>query len=102
LPDFTGQVLEAAKNDPEMDNRAFAMRSLGLLLRKKPNQEASTYLFDVAQDKHLERDLRLAAYSALRNAFSMTDSRDFEPIGEKSISDMDVLWLERTRSSAHV
>jgi hypothetical protein len=97
LHEYLSLVMESAKSDEELDNRAFAARCAGQILKTHPDANAIKALLHMATDEGEEQDARLAAYSALLYAFYGVDgksrAREFEPTGGKKVSDFDTAWL---------
>ena len=97
LPEYLPLVVECAQRDEELDNRAFAARCAGQILKTHPDSNAIKALLRMATDGGEESDVRVAAYSALVYAFYGTDgksrAREFEPMGGKKVSDFDTSWL---------
>lgn len=97
LHEYLPLVVESAQSDEELDNRAFAARCAGQILKTHRDTKAIKALLRMATDEGEEPDLRVAAYSALVYAFYGTDgksrAREFEPMGGKEVSDFDTSWL---------
>jgi HEAT repeat protein len=97
LHEYLSLVMESAESDVELDNRAFATRCAGQILKTHPDANAIKALLRMATDQGEEPDVRVAAYSALVYAFYGADgkwrAREFEPTGGKAVSDFDTSWL---------
>jgi len=97
LHEYLPLVVESAQSDEELDNRAFAARCAGQILKTHSDLNAIKALLRMATDEGEEADVRVAAYSALVYAFYGTDgksrAREFEPTGGKEVSDFDISWL---------
>ncbi len=97
LHDYLPLVIEAARSDEEVDNRAFAARCTGQILKSHHDADAIKALLHMATDELEEPEVRLAAYSALLYAFYGADgksqAREFEPTGDKAVTDFDLAWL---------
>jgi HEAT repeat protein len=98
LPEYISEVIKAAKQDPNVDNRAFAARSAGLVLKKQKDKAALQSLAAMVEDQNEEPEVRTAAYSALLRTWNKREARDFEPMGDKSVEDIEVAWLERVKA----
>ncbi len=97
LPGYLNAVIDAAKSDDELDNRAFAARCAGQILKKVKAKAAIESLFEMVNDPAEVPDVRLAAYSALLYAYkgdkARAEASDFEPMGDKQLGDFDLSWL---------
>lgn len=97
LHEYLPEVIKAAQSDSEIDNRAFAARCAGQVLKSHHNAGAIKDLLYMVNDKSEEPDVRLAAYGALLYAFYGEDgksrAREFEPTGYKAVIDFDHTWL---------
>jgi HEAT repeat protein len=97
LHEYLPLVVEAARSDEEVDNRAFAARCAGQILKSHHDTDAIKALLHMATNEGEEPDVRLAAYSALVYAFYGADgksrAREFEPTGGKAVSDFNLPWL---------
>jgi hypothetical protein len=97
IHEYLPLVVEAAQSDEEVDNRAFAARCAGQILKSHRDAYAIKALHHMATDEGEEPDVRLAAYSALLYAFygaaGKSRAREFEPVGEKAVTDFDLPWL---------
>jgi HEAT repeat protein len=97
LREYLSLVLESAQSDAETDNRAFAARCVGRILKTYPDANVIKALLHMATDEGEEADVRVAAYNALVNAFYGTDgtsrAQEFTPMGGKGVPDFDLSWL---------
>jgi hypothetical protein len=97
LLEYLSLVVESAQSDAEMDNRAFAARCAGQVLKSDRDVDAINALLRMATNETEEPDVRVAAYSALLYAFYGADgksrAREFEPMGGKLVIDFDLSWL---------
>jgi hypothetical protein len=97
LREYLSLVLESAQSDAETDNRAFAARCVGRILKTYPDANVIKVLLHMATDEGEEADVRVAAYGALLNAFYRTDgtsrAQEFTPMGGKGVPDFDIAWL---------
>ena len=97
LPEYLDAIIDVAKEDAELDNRAFAARCAGQILKKVKARVAVESLLEMANDSTEEPDVRLAAYSALIYAYkgekARTEAVAFEPMGDKLVADFDLSWL---------
>lgn len=97
LPGYLNAVIDAAKADDELDNRAFAARCAGQILKKVKAKAAIESLLEMVNDPAEVPDVRLAAYSALLYAYkgdkARAEASDFEPMGDKQLGDFDLSWL---------
>jgi hypothetical protein len=104
LVEYLPLIIQSAQSDAEMDNRAFAARCAGQILKSHQDANASSALLRMAISEEEEPDIRLSAYSALLYAFYGTDAtsraREFEPTGNKSLADFDLTWLKSLRKWA--
>jgi RHS repeat-associated protein len=104
LHEYLPQIIESVQSDAEMDNRAFAARCAGQILKSHHDANAVRTLLRIASSEEEEPDLRLAAYSALLYAFYGTDARsravEFEPAGDKTLADFDPSWLTSVKEWA--
>jgi hypothetical protein len=100
LPD----IIRVAQTDAELDNKAFAARCAGQILKSKPDANAITSLLTIALSAAEDAEVRTAAYSALLYAFygekGRARARDFEPTGTKSVEDFDTTWLSSLEARA--
>ena len=97
LQDYLPGVIRVAQADEELDNRAFAARCAGQILKSNPTASAVRILLQMALSQAEDADVRSAAYSALLYAFygeeARARARDFEPSGTRSVESFDTDWL---------
>ena len=97
LREYLASVIQSAQSDADFDNRAFAARCAGQLLKSHHDAKAATVLLHLATAQEEVSEVRLGAYSALLYAFwgeaARNRAREFEPTGNKSVSDFDLSWL---------
>ena len=97
LSEYLPLIIDCARSDEEIYNRAFAARCAGRVLMSHRDMDAIKVLVQMASDEEEESDVRVAAYSALVYAFYGRDgesrAREFEPIGGKVAADFDLPWL---------
>jgi hypothetical protein len=98
LAEYLPLIIQSAQSDAEMDNRAFAARCAGQILKSHRDAFATKALLRLATSEEEEPDVRLSAYSALLYAFYGADAKlqatEFEPAGDKTLEDFDLSWLE--------
>lgn len=101
---YLAQIIRVAQSDVGLDNRAFAARCAGQILKSQPDRHAIRALLQMALSKDEDADVRSAAYGALLYAFHGKGARatvgDFEPTGTKSVADFDISWLSSLESWA--
>ncbi len=97
LHEYLPIVVESARSDKEVDNRAFAARCAGQILKSHHDRDAIEALLHMATDEGEDPEVRLAAYSALLYAFyganGKSRAREFEPTGGKGVSHFNLPWL---------
>ncbi len=97
LAEYLPSVIEAAQSDANPDNRAFAARCAGQILKSIHNAYASEVLLRLATTESEEAEVRAAAYGSLLFAYfgetAEQDAREFDPMGSKGIQDFDLQWL---------
>jgi HEAT repeat protein len=93
LRGYLADIIRVAQIDIELDNKAFAARCAGQVLKSKPDANAVKVLLKMILSEAEDAEVRTAAYSALLYAFYGEDgrarARDFEPTGTKSVEDFD-------------
>jgi HEAT repeat protein len=97
LPGYLDKLIGAMERDSDLDNRAFAARCLGRILKKSKQKGAVVILLNTVDSNLEEIDVRLAAYSGLLHAWSRPEYLDFEPSGSKSIKDMNAEFIEEVK-----
>ncbi|WP_035347061.1 HEAT repeat domain-containing protein [Edaphobacter aggregans] len=97
MSNYLDQIIQSAETDPDLDNRAFAARCSGLILKSHQNPAAMRALLRLVNNENGSADLRCAAYSALIYGYygenGAKAAHEFDPIGTKSIADFDIAWL---------
>jgi hypothetical protein len=97
LHEYLPSIIQSAQSDADFDNRAFAARCAGQVLKSHRDTKATNVLLHMAMAEEEEPDVRLSAYSALIYAFygeaGRNQAREFEPVGNKSVGDFDLAWL---------
>ena len=97
IPSYLPSLIEAARSDEDVDNRAFAARCAGQILKSRHDRNAIRALLGIANNQADEPEARLAAYSALLYAFhgeaGKQQAQEFEPMGDKDLADFDLPWL---------
>jgi vesicle coat complex subunit len=97
LYEYLASVVQAAQSDPNVDNRAYAARCVGQVLKSHHDANATLELLTMATSEGEEPEVRQSAYSALLYAFygeaARNQARDFEPIGSKAVKDFNLTWL---------
>lgn len=58
LPEYLSQVIDSARSDEEIDNRAFAARCAGQILKSQHDSNAAKALFQMATDEAEEPNVR--------------------------------------------
>jgi len=96
-PEYLSCIIASAQSDADVDNRAFAARAAGTLLRLQRDARAIQALFDMATDEEEAEDVRMAAYGSLLYVYygetARSQSQNFSPAGNKSVADFDRAWL---------
>jgi hypothetical protein len=97
LCEYLPSIIQSARSDANVDNRSFAARCAGVVLESHRDAEATKALLSMATAEDEEPDVRKAAYGALLCAFNgkagWNRAREFDPIGDKSVTDFDLAWL---------
>ena len=88
LPTYVSQIVHAAENDPDSDNRAFAARSAGSILKHHKKRDLAELLLRLVEDDQQETEVRLSAYSGLLYAWNRPDDFGFLTV-DKTLADVD-------------
>jgi hypothetical protein len=98
LPEYVPQLLAAADGDLDPDNRAFATRSLGTILRHKKDRSLTGYLLDVIDNEREEADVRLWSYSYSGLLYAWNRPDDFAVgINARPISEVDQDFVDQLK-----
>jgi len=88
LSEYASRIHDSAQMDPDIDNRAYAAKSLGSILKQEKNPVLTKRMLAFVEDGQEEIEVRLSAYSGLLYAWNRPDDFAFL-MGEKTISEVD-------------
>jgi hypothetical protein len=74
LSTFAEQILVAARTDPDTSNRAFAVQSVGSVLKHVKDPLLTKQLVEFVDDQKEDLEVRLSAYSGLLYAWNRPDA----------------------------
>lgn len=88
LPEYASRIRDAACMDSEVDNRAFAAKSLGSILKLTKDPSLTRNLLAFVEDERETVEVRSSAYSGLLYAWNRDEAFAFL-LGDKAISEVD-------------
>jgi hypothetical protein len=92
LQGYAARLRDAAHVDPDVYNRAFAVRSLGSILKRDKDPALTRHILAFVEDEKEENEVRRSAYSGLIYAWNRPGEFAFLT-GEKAISEVDREFL---------
>src|SRR5258708_16121382 len=93
LPEYRPALIRALREDPDLDNRAYAASSLGILDKGNKNPETIKALRAVLEDDQQDELVRKYAYRSLLEVVKNNPVTDFDP-NDKRLADVDWTWVK--------